>query len=128
MKLTSNFSKSEFDCNSGADMPQEVLNNIQKLANQLQIIRNKVGVPIKINSGYRSPDYNDNVVKGAKNSQHKLGKAADIVIEGYTPDDVADLIEELIESGDILQGGLGRYNTFTHYDIRKGKARWNFKN
>ena len=127
MKLTSNFNKSEFDCKSGADMPQEVFNNIQKLANQLQIIRNKVGVPIKINSGYRSPDYNDNVVKGAKNSQHKLGKAADIVIEGYTPDDVADLIEELIASGDILQGGLGRYNTFTHYDIRKGKARWNFK-
>ena len=128
MKLTSNFNKSEFDCKSGADMPQEVFNNIQKLANQLQIIRNKVSVPIKINSGYRSPDYNDNVVKGAKNSQHKLGKAADIVIEGYTPDDVADLIEELIASGDILQGGLGRYNTFTHYDIRKGKTRWNFKN
>ena len=128
MQLTKNFSKSEFDCNSGADMPQEVFNNIQKLANQLQIIRNKVSVPIKINSGYRSPYYNDNVVKGAKNSQHKLGKAADIVIEGYTPDDVADLIEELIASGDILQGGLGRYNTFTHYDIRKGgKARWNFK-
>lgn len=128
MKLTSNFSKSEFDCKSGADMPKEVLNNVQKLANQLQIIRNRVSVPIKINSGYRSPDYNDNVVKGSKNSQHKLGKAADIVIKGYTPDETADLIEELIASGDILQGGLGRYNTFTHYDIRKGKARWNLKN
>jgi len=129
MKLTSNFNKSEFDCKSGADMPQEVFNNIQKLANQLQIIRNKVSVPIKINSGYRSPDYNDNVVKGSKNSQHKLGKAADIVIDGYTPDEVADLIEELIENGDILQGGLGRYNTFTHYDIGYNglKRRWNFK-
>ena len=126
MKLTSNFSKSEFDCNSGADMPQEVFNNIQKLANQLQIIRNKVGVPIKINSGYRSPEHNTKI-GGSKTSQHLLGKAADIVIDGYTPDEVADLIEELIESGDILQGGLGRYNTFTHYDIRKNKARWNFK-
>lgn len=126
MKLTSNFNKSEFDCKSGADMPQEVFNNIQKLANQLQIIRNKVGVPIKINSGYRSPEHNTKI-GGSKTSQHLLGKAADIVIDGYTPDEVADLIEELIENGDILQGGLGRYNTFTHYDIRKSKARWNFK-
>ena len=126
MKLTSNFNKSEFDCKSGADMPQEVFNNIQKLANQLQIIRNKVSVPIKINSGYRSPEHNTKI-GGSKTSQHLLGKAADIVIDGYTPDEVADLIEELIENGDILQGGLGRYNTFTHYDIRKNKARWNFK-
>lgn len=126
MKLTSNFNKSEFDCKSGADMPQEVFNNIQKLANQLQIIRNKVSVPVKINSGYRSPEHNAKI-GGSKTSQHLLGKAADIVIDGYTPDEVADLIEELIENGDILQGGLGRYNTFTHYDIRKSKARWNFK-
>lgn len=126
MKLTSNFNKSEFDCKSGADMPQEVLNNVQKLANQLQIIRNKVSVPVKINSGYRSPEHNTKI-GGSKTSQHLLGKAADIVIDGYTPDEVADLIEELIENGDILQGGLGRYNTFTHYDIRKSKARWNFK-
>ena len=126
MKLTSNFNKSEFDCKSGADMQQEVFYNIQKLANQLQIIRNKVNVPVKINSGYRSPGHNTKI-GGVKTSQHLLGKAADIVIDGYTPDEVADLIEELIENGDILQGGLGRYNTFTHYDIRKSKARWNFK-
>jgi len=126
MKLTTNFSKSEFDCKSGADMPQEVFNNIQKLANQLQIIRNRVNVPIKINSAYRSPEHNAKI-GGVKTSQHLLGKAADIVIEGYTPDETADLIEELISSGDILQGGLGRYDSFTHYDIRKSKARWNYK-
>ena len=34
------------------------------------------------------------------------------------------LIEELINEGLILQGGLGDYPTFTHYDIRKTKARW----
>ena len=125
MKLTTNFSKSEFDCKSGADMPQEVLNNVQKLVNQLQIIRNRVNVPIKINSAYRSPEHNAKI-GGVKTSQHLLGKAADIVIEGYTPDETADLIEELIANGDILQGGLGRYDSFTHYDIRKSKARWQY--
>ena len=72
MKLTNNFSKLEFDCSCGCDMPLGVLHNVQKLANQLQTLRNVVGSPIKINSGYRCPNYNDNVVKGAKNSQHKL--------------------------------------------------------
>jgi len=124
MKLTNNFSKSEFDCSCGCDMPLGVLHNIQKLANQLQILRNVVGNPIKINSGYRCSDYNDNVVKGAKNSQHKLGKAADIVIEEMTPQETFELIDLLINEGELLQGGLSAYATFTHYDIRKTKARW----
>ena len=101
-----------------------VLHNVQKLANQLQALRNVVGNPIKINSGYRCPDYNDNVVKGAKNSQHKLGKAADIVIEEMTPQETFELIDLLINEGELLQGGLSAYATFTHYDIRKTKARW----
>jgi len=126
MQLTKNFSKSEFECRCGCDMPKDVLNNVQKLANQLQIIRNKVNVPITINSAYRCPKHNS-IIGGAKSSQHLQGKASDIVIEGYSNDDVADLIEELIASGDILQGGLGRYNSFTHYDIRKTKARWDFR-
>ena len=126
MKLSKNFSKSEFECRCGCEMPKDVLNNVQKLANQLQIIRNKVNVPITINSAYRCPKHNS-IIGGAKSSQHLQGKASDIVIEGYSNDDVADLIEELIASGDILQGGLGRYNSFTHYDIRKTKARWDFR-
>ena len=29
--------------------------------------------------------------------------------------------------GFMLQGGLGVYNTFVHYDIRKTKARWDYR-
>jgi uncharacterized protein YcbK (DUF882 family) len=123
MKLTKNFSKSEFDCKCGCEMPEEVLHNIQKVANQLQIIRDKVNVPIRVNSAYRCLEYNRSIGSN-DTSQHVLGKAVDIVIKGYTPNEVADLIEQLIADGDILQGGLGRYNTFTHYDIRGRKARW----
>ena len=127
MQLTKNFSKSEFDCSCGCEMPKNVLNNVQKVANQLQALRNIVGKSITVNSGYRCPEWNTKV-GGVKTSQHILGKASDIVIKDMTPDDVAHLIEQMIDSGDMLQGGLGRYNTFTHYDIRKTKARWNFKN
>ena len=77
--MTKNFLISEFACNCGnCKISADVKNNIIKLADQLQILRDKVQKPIKINSAYRCVNYNDNVVKGAKHSQHKLGKAADL--------------------------------------------------
>ena len=53
MKLTKNFSKSEFECKCGCVMPDNVLENVKKLAEQLQIIRDYVQEPIIINSAYR---------------------------------------------------------------------------
>lgn len=124
MKLTDNFSKSEFECKDGSEMPQNVLDNIKQLSKELQVLRDFTGKPIKINSGYRSPIYNKSV-GGAKYSQHLLGKAADIRIEGLSPREVYGIIGELIKDGRMRQGGLGKYNSFTHYDIRGTKARWN---
>ena len=125
MKLTKNFSKSEFMCRCGCEMPEEVLNNVQKLANQLQIIRDRVNVPIKINSAYRCESHNK-AIGGSKKSQHKLGLAADIVVKDKTPDEVYDFINKLQGLNMIENGGLGRYNTFTHFDIRGYNARWDF--
>lgn len=126
MKLTKNFTKEEFDSKDSAVMPYPVYCNVQKLANQLQVLRDLVGKPISINSGYRSPSHNKKV-GGASNSQHLSGKASDITIEGMTPKQVYDAIEKLISEGDMLQGGLGLYNTFVHYDYRLKKARWDFR-
>jgi hypothetical protein len=44
-----------------------------------------------------------------------------------TTKQVYDAIEHLIINGDMLQGGLGIYNNFCHYDIRGKKARWDFR-
>jgi uncharacterized protein YcbK (DUF882 family) len=123
MKLTKNFNSNEFDCNDGSKMPSDVLLNVQKLANQLQVLRDNLGASITVNSGYRSPSHNKKI-GGSVNSQHLLGKAADITADGYTPAQVNAKIEKLIKLGDMLQGGLGSYSTFTHYDIRKTRARW----
>jgi uncharacterized protein YcbK (DUF882 family) len=124
--MTKNFKKSEFDCKCGCDMPVDVLANITKLASQLQYIRDNVALPITINSGYRCEAHNKSV-GGSENSQHLLGKAADIVINGLDPVlDTYDYLDDLMRTGEILQGGLGMYQTFTHYDIRSNiKARWN---
>ena len=125
MKLTKNFSIEELNKHN-FDMPDEVLDNLKMLAVQLEIIRAHFNAPIRINSGYRNLEYNRNI--GSKDtSQHVLGTAADIVVSGVSPDDVADAIEFLINTGMLKEGGVGRYNSFTHYDIRGSRARWNYK-
>lgn len=125
-QLTNNFSKSEFDSKDGSTMPADVLKNIQELAKNLQVLRDFLGKKITINSGYRSPKYNATIKNASPNSQHILGKAADIVIQGVSPKKVAQTIENLIKEGKMKQGGIGIYKTFTHYDIRGVKARWDF--
>lgn len=125
MRLTENFSKSEFSCKCGCEMPKNIENNIKKLAIQLQIIRDIVNVPIKINSGYRCEKHNSSIKGSSKNSQHLEGKAADIVIKGYDPIlKTFPLLDQLIEEGELIIGGMGKYSTFTHIDIRKKRARW----
>ena len=125
MKLTANFSRSEFECSDGSEMPLEVFNNVIEVAENLEVLRAHFNTPVNINSAYRSPVYNRSV-GGAVNSQHLSGKAADVVMDGIPPSEVADAIEFLIDCGLMKEGGLGRYDTFTHYDIRGTKARWDY--
>lgn len=124
MNLTKNFSLGEFDCNDGTPVPEELIDNVQRLANNLQVLRDEIGVSIFINSGYRTKDYNKKV-SGAKNSQHLTGKAADIhCMTKWSPKKLYDKILELIEEGKMEEGGLSLYQNFVHYDIRGKKSRW----
>ena len=126
MKLTQNFYLNEFACNDGSQTPLQVYYRLQKLAIQLQVLREYLNAPITVNSGYRSVEYNKRI-GGVKNSQHILGNAADITVKGYTPKNIYNAIEFLIDKGEMLQGGLGLYNGFLHYDIGYNgkKRRWN---
>jgi uncharacterized protein YcbK (DUF882 family) len=123
MTLTKNFSLQEFNSKDGSPMPKEVFENIILLANNLQVLRDELKASIKINSGYRSPAHNKKI-GGAKNSTHTLGMAADIVVSGFTPKQVAETIDRLVKEGKMMTGGLKAYPTFTHYDIRGVKKRW----
>lgn len=123
MKLTKNFSLSEFACNDGTPVPEDLIPNVQELACNLQVLRDYFGIPITVNSGYRHPKYNESV-GGAKNSQHLLAKASDIVVPGNSPKNVKRAIEQLIQEGKMKNGGIGLYKTFVHYDVRDYPARW----
>lgn len=126
MKLTKNFNRSEFECKDGSPMTENQFKNIQELAKNLQVLRDELEEPIHITNAYRSRAHNQ-AIGGSKNSQHTLGKAADIYVESLKPKQLAKVIEGLIEEGKMSEGGIGIYtkNKFVHYDIRGTKARWN---
>lgn len=126
MKLTENFDLIEFQSHDGVLTPSAVLENLKILAQNLEVLRKELKAKIFVNSGYRSPEHNKRI-GGVDNSQHLLGNAADIKVNGYSPRAVYMAIERLIAKGKMKQGGLGLYNGFVHYDIRGTKARWRGK-
>lgn len=115
--LSEHFHEGEFKCNCcGRLHPDGVP---QDLLDILENIRAHFGKPININSGYRCPSHNA-AVGGASQSQHMKGTAADIWIEGVDPSIVYAYADALVGDG----GGVGKYNTFTHVDVRGHHARW----
>ena len=123
MKLTKHFKLSEFESNDGAVMPINARNNIKKVAESLEELRGFLDCAIYINSAYRSPEWNK-AVGGARHSQHVLGNAVDLRSKVYTPKQLYKVIEDLIITGHMEEGGLGLYDTFVHYDRRGTRARW----
>ena len=111
-RLSINFIAKEFDCSCSEC--NETLIDLDHVA-KLQQLRHDLGSSIHITSAYRCPAHNA-AVGGAKNSQHKLGTATDIVVSAMDPNEVADACEKF--------DGLGRYDTFTHIDSRGSSARW----
>ena len=123
MKLTNNFSLHEFKCRDGSDVPEEYMENVKELAENLQVLRDHIQKPITVISGYRSLSYNKKI-DGAKKSQHLLAKAGDIIVKNMKPAEVKAEIEYLIKEGKMKKGGVGLYTTFTHYDVRGFNRRW----
>lgn len=100
--------------------PSDLVKVDERLLTLLENIRNHVGKPVHLNSGYRSPEYNATLKNASPRSQHCNGKAADIWVEGVTPKQIADIAECYLGSS----GGIGIYKNFTHVDVRTSCARW----
>ena len=122
--FTKHFKIKEFNCKDGTPVPPQYLSNAKKVADQLEVLRAALGgKPIIITSGYRTPEHNKKV-GGVGGSAHLTASAADIVVRGIPPAQVAATIEKLIAAGKMQEGGIGIYKTFVHYDIRGTRARW----
>ena len=117
IQIAKNFSLHEFQCTGSGHAHNHVMLDEVLLA-KLQQLRYAINKPIIINSAFRCPQRNT-AVGGSPKSQHLLGKAVDIRVNGMTPRQVAAAAEK------IGFGGIGIYNTFTHLDTRAGRVRWN---
>lgn len=128
LQITANFSLDEFIC--PCSYCEYVTLNLELVA-VLQHLRDYFGRSVFINSGYRCGVHNYNV-GGKVYSQHRLGFAADIVVQGILPSVVQ---EYLITNQLILKATVGRYDTFTHVDVRdmsivfdkRSKSWWQLK-
>lgn len=112
--LSRSFNRSEFACRDGCGFDTV---DVELIA-MLQEIRDYYDAPVIITSGCRCPNHNESV-GGSKGSQHLLGRAADFVVRGVEPAEVAAFAERL------SPGGIGNYKTFSHIDTRSnGPIRW----
>ncbi|SDL23304.1 YcbK family protein [Natronincola ferrireducens] len=114
IQIAKNFQLWEFQCRGGT----QLVKLDHRLLEKLQQLRDQVGRPVNLTSGYRTLAHNQKV-GGSPNSQHMLGRAADIQVPGYSPEAIGKIAEELGFTG------IGVYPTFTHVDVRTtGRSRW----
>lgn len=114
--LSTHFKVREFACKDGTDAVLVA----PRLVMVLESIRSYFGAAVTINSAYRTPQRNAKI-GGAAHSQHCYGTAADIVVKGKTPAQVAAYARQLMPGW----GGVGIYKSFTHIDVRETQADWN---
>ena len=100
-----------------------VIENLRALSfNILQHLRDALGTPLKINSGYRCPSLNK-AIGGAANSQHVTGQAADIIDLIHGNESLFRKIKELNLPFDQMIDEFGFRWVHVSYDpIRHRKA------
>lgn len=118
--IAKNFKVYEFACRGSGCCSTAVIDT--KLVEYLQKIRDHFGKPVNVTSAYRCSKHNK-TVGGVTGSYHTQGRAADIVVDGIAPAEVAKYAESLGIKG------IGLYETdkdghFVHIDTRSSKSFW----
>ncbi len=109
------FRREEFACKCGCEFATVDV----ELIGVLEDVREFFGSPVILNCGCRCSTHNAEV-GGAERSKHLLGIAADIRVKDVEPDKVFSYLNKKY----LTTYGIGRYNSFTHIDVRPFKARW----
>lgn len=113
-KVGKHFKVKEFACKDGS----QIVFIDSYLVSILDILRNKIGKPVIINSGYRTPERNKEV-GGAKYSYHMRGMAADIRVNEMRAKEIANELNAIVPD----ECGIIVYNTWVHIDTRAKKYR-----
>ena len=124
VQISPNFNSDEFDC--PCDKCDHTLID-EDLVSKLQALRDLTGASLHINSGYRCQAHQDALTaSGAETakgvSQHTLGKAADVKVEGLSGPDLE------VKARDVGFMAVGVAKTWCHLDLRIDKERtWYYK-
>jgi zinc D-Ala-D-Ala carboxypeptidase len=124
MNLSPNFTLEEMTVSETAarhgidNMPDnDALMNLRRLALFLEEVRTVLGVPLRINSAFRSVEAN-RLVGGKSTSQHCRGAAADIRVKGMTPDQV---VRAIIKAKLPYDQVIREFDSWTHVSISNTK-------
>jgi len=124
MNLSPNFTLEEMTVSETAarhgidNMPDnDALMNLRRLALFLEEVRTVLGVPLRINSAFRSVEAN-RLVGGKSTSQHCRGVAADIRVKGMTPDQV---VRAIIKAKLPYDQVIREFDSWTHVSIPNTK-------
>lgn len=109
MQLTKNFSRAELLISNTATRlglsneptGHEIEENLIRTAKYLQTIRDKLGKPIRVLSGYRSPAVNK-AVGGSLTSAHMRALAVDMVSPSMDNRDFAEFIRHNFEYDQLI--------------------------
>lgn len=130
MYLSDNFSLFELTYSVTAkangfnnEPPKGIIPNLRALCeNVLQPLRNHIGVPVIITSGYRCAALNKKI-GGVPNSQHCLGQAADFVIPRGNLEEAFNYIKNYLDYDQLLFEHSKDGSTWIHVSYNKGHNR-----
>jgi hypothetical protein len=95
-----------------------IISNLTRTAELLENVRALFDKPIRINSAYRSITVNS--LLGSKpTSQHCIGCAADIRIDGLTPDQI---IKKIIKSDIQYDQLIREFDSWVHISVPNGEG------
>ena len=128
MQLSRHFSLGELVYSETAEKsgidntpPPEIVENLKRLAAGLDAVRELLGAPLEISSGYRCAALNA-AVGGSGASQHMLGLAADFECPGFgTPLEVARAIQRSGIAFDQCILEYGRWVHLSFSDAPRGR-------
>lgn len=102
MKISEHFIIEEFvdpvSYQARGDKSRELIDI--RLVNCAELVRELTGAPVTINNWHEGGQYKESGLRrsdtetGAKYSQHKFGRAADLKVKGWKAEDVRNLIRE----------------------------------
>ena len=97
------------------EAPPEAVENLRRLCQgTLEPLREKLGLPIIITSGYRTKALNDKLAHASSTSQHMRGEAADFYVGKDSREELIKAFREILQNPVIDFDQVILYPTFIH--------------